>query len=229
MSKTTIAHVERIAPLTDKIIELILTPENFIDYIAGQYLQIFSDNHYLSYSIANAPLGSKKYELHIRHNANNAINNKLFEEIKKKGELTITLPFGDCHVEQVLKNKPVLFIAGGTGFAPIKAMIEQILFNDNSLSFELYWGARSQSDIYLDQQVKQWALHVKKFRYFSLISTKINKNQLTSEVLKQHPDDLINYQVFIAGPFDMVYAIRDILVGQGFPPEQLFSDAFSFE
>lgn len=226
---TTTAHVERISPLTDSIIELVLAPDNYIDYQAGQYLQISSGDELLSYSIANAPLGSHKYELHIRHDKTNPYNEALFAQIKKQGKVTIHLPLGDCHINKLQPNMPIVFIAGGTGFAPIKAMIEQLLATGDQRFFELYWGARSQSDLYMDEKVRYWQTHVSHFRYFSLVPNSSPKEKLSTRVISEHKDKLPSYQFVIGGPFDMVYATRDALVAAGVPHSQLYSDAFSFE
>lgn len=224
----TRAEVERITPLTDSIIELVLAPEHYVDYKAGQYLQIRSGDEFLSYSIANAPLGSHKYELHIRHDQHSLSNQALFSEIKKLGVVSIRLPMGDCHLDKLEPQLPVLFIAGGTGFAPVKAMIEQMLATGDQRSFELYWGARSQSDLYLDDKVRQWAAHVAHFRYFTLLPTHDSKEKLASLVINQHKKNIADYQIVIGGPFDMVFATRDALVDAGALPSRLYSDAFGF-
>lgn len=229
MSQTSIrAHVESINPLTDSIVQLFLTPEPFVPYLAGQYLQILSGNEAFSYSIANAPLGSQKYELHIRHSLDNPYNQQLFEDIKKTGYINLHLPCGDCHLERLDKHKPIIFIAGGTGFAPVKAMIEQLLANADPRHFELYWGARSKSDLYLDEKVAAWNTHVAGFNYFSLLGNE-REQTLASYVLAHHANDLKEWQIVISGPFDMVYNTRDVLVSHGAKSDQLFSDAFSFE
>ena len=225
---STRAQVERISPLTDSIIELVLAPENYIDYQPGQYLQIRSGDDLLSYSIANAPLGSHKYELHIRHDPKNSSNQALFAEIKQQGAVTIDLPFGDCHLNQLEPAVPIIFIAAGTGFAPVKAMIEQLLAAGDSRPYELYWGARSQSDLYMDDKVSQWAAHVRHFRYFSLLPTHNTKEKLATLVLSQHQQDIVDYQIVIGGPFDMVFASRDELVAAGVSSSRLYSDAFSY-
>lgn len=227
-NKSILAKVESITPLTDSILQLILTPETYIDYRAGQYLEILSAGETLCYSIANAPLGSHKYELHIRHSLDNPYNQQLLNEIKQKGELRLHLPLGDCYLDKLQADKPILFIAGGTGFAPIKAMIEQLLASSDQRTFELFWGARAQNDLYMNEKVSQWQSHVTQFKYFSLLSNS-SKDTLPSIILSQHPVDLKDWQFVIGGPFDMVYATRDILLAQGVLPEQLFSDAFSFE
>ncbi|AHE68345.1 NAD(P)H-flavin reductase [Legionella oakridgensis] len=222
------ARVERISPLTNSILQLILAPDHYIDYQAGQYLQIIMEKEVFSYSIANAPLGSHKYELHIRHSHENPYNQALLADIRKRGEVTIRVPLGECHINRLYPEKPILFIAGGTGFAPIKAMIEHLLATDTTRFFELYWGARSQSDLYMDEKVNHWQAHVSHFQYFSLLSAP-KKESLASLILKRHTQDLNDWQIVISGPFDMVYNTRDLLVAEGALPENLFSDAFSFE
>ncbi len=222
-------QVESVNPLTDSILKLILVPERYVEYQAGQYLNIMFANEELSYSIANAPLGSHKYELHIRHSSDNASNQKLLAEIKQRGALKIKIPFGDCHLNKLDKQKPILFIAGGTGFAPIKAMIEQLLASGDNRPFELFWGARSQSDLYMHEKVIHWQAHASHFRYFSLLPNSNSEDTLASMVLLHHPKDLNKWQFVISGPFDMVFATRDALLLHGVQQSQLFSDAFSFE
>ena len=226
--KIITAQVEDISPLTDSIMRLVLAPEEYIDYQAGQYLHILFGEDAFSYSIANAPLGSHKYELHIRHSLENPYNQRLFAHIKKFGSVTIQLPFGKCSIEHLDTQQPILFIAGGTGFAPVKAMIEHLLSTSDSRPFELFWGARLQSDLYMDEKVTSWQAHVSRFKYFSSVSED-NAKPLVSYVLARHPHDLGEWQIIISGPFDMVYSARDALVSHGVSSEHLFSDAFSFE
>lgn len=229
MSEKTIqAQVEEISPLTDSIVRLVLVPDEFVDYQAGQYLQIIFAEEAFSYSIANAPLGSHKYELHIRHSLDNPYNQRLFAHIKEYGSVAIRLPFGECSLNYLDAQRPIMFIAGGTGFAPIKAIIEQLLASADPRPFELFWGARSQSDLYLDEKVNSWKAHVSRFNYFSLLADE-SKETLASCILKKHPKDLAQWQIVISGPFDMVYNIRDVLVNKGASLTHLFSDAFSFE
>ena len=220
------ARVVSITPLTNSIMQLILKPDVYIDYQAGQYLQIIHDKEAFSYSIANAPLGSHQYELHIRHSKDNPYNQPLFAEIKRLGVVTIQLPMGDCNVSRLHPKKPILCIAGGTGFAPIKAMIEQLLADGESRPVELFWSARSQSDLYMDDKVLYWQSHLKHFSYFSLLSES-NSMTLADMVLERHALDLHQWQIVISGPFDMAFSIRDTLVANGGLPENMFSDAFT--
>ena len=219
------AQIEHIRPLTDNLLQLILTPEKYVDYQAGQYLQIIYNEEAFSYSIANAPLGAHKYELHIRHSPDIAVKQPFLAAMKQTGHVTLHLPFGECDIRHLDPVKPILFIAGGTGFAPIKAMIEQLLANGEQRPFELYWGARSTRDLYMNEQVAIWQNHVLHFHYFSQCSD-TNKTTLASSVLKRHANDIQDWQMVISGPFDMVYNTRDELIAGGAIPAQLFSDAF---
>jgi CDP-4-dehydro-6-deoxyglucose reductase len=224
----TQAKVVEVTPLTDSILQLVLVPDDYVEYQAGQYLQILLNDEALSYSIANAPLGSHRYELHIRHSETNPFNQLLFAQIKQSGVVQLKLPLGNCSINHLHPEKPILFIAGGTGFAPIKAMIEQLLSSTDKRPFELFWGARSQSDLYMDEKVNNWQSHVSHFKYFTLCSNQ-GDDSLASLVLSRHKEDIKKWQIVISGPFDMVYNVRDMLVASGVSQKDLYSDAFSFE
>jgi CDP-4-dehydro-6-deoxyglucose reductase len=224
----TWATVLQVTPLTDTILQLMLKPLQYIDYHAGQYLQLLTDDDVLSYSIANAPLGSRHYELHIRHSADNESTQRLLTDIKRTGRVMIRLPLGTCDVTNLDPNKPTILIAGGIGFAPIKAILEQMLADGRSTPIELYWGARARNDLYFDDQVMRWQSHVQALSYFHRLSDASQKN-IVSMVLARHRRDLPMWQVVINGPFDMVYSARDKLVARGLPVDAVFSDAFSFE
>lgn len=226
--EVTSAKVEEISPLTDSIVKLVLSPDRYVDYQAGQYVNIVLDDQELSYSIANAPLGSHKYELHIRHNKENPANQKLFARIKEYGKVDIRLPLGEVSIDKIDEFRPILFIAGGTGFAPVQSMIEQLLAGGDTRPFELYWGARSQSDLYMDEKVKRWQAHVSRFTYYAFLAEDAKAN-IVSQLLAHHKDDLACWQMVISGPFEMAYSLRDSLVEKGVSPSVLHSDAFTFE
>lgn len=222
------ARVVQIVPLTDTITQLILMSEHYVPYDAGQYLQMHFATEAFCYSIANAPLGAHHYELHIRHSLENPYNRHLLTHIQDQGQVSISLPYGECSIQHLDPGRPILFIAAGTGFAPVKAMIEHLLANEDQRPFELFWGARSRNDLYLDEQVRRWQNHVSRFTYCSSLSEE-NPKSLASQVIDRHAIDLHQWQIIISGPFDMVYSTRDILIQQGMSPKHLFSDAFCFE
>jgi CDP-4-dehydro-6-deoxyglucose reductase len=228
MTKETKAQIVEVNPLTDTILQVVVAPETYIDYQAGQYLQLLYADTSAYYSIANAPMGTHRYELHIRHSRDKDTDKRLLDEIKQQGFVTLRAPFGICDFAHLDPIKPILFIAAGTGFAPVKAMIEQLLLSGDSRCFELIWSARTQSDLYLEEKVKQWQTHVKQFQHAYLLTSE-NKQAMVAKVLARHAKKLNQWQIVISGPFDLVYRTRDQLIAHGVARSHLYSDAFQFE
>jgi CDP-4-dehydro-6-deoxyglucose reductase, E3 len=226
----TPAEVTQVTPLTNRLLRVTLTPAHYIHYDAGQYLEIISPNpkENLYYSIANAPLGSKTYELHIRHQPHHTEQQHVLDAITKQGQVILNLPFGHCTLQALDIAQPILFIAAGTGFAPIKAIIEQLLTNGHTTPFALFWSARTAEALYLDEKVLAWEKHVRHFTYTPHVTTP-KKTPLIEHIKEQFPDTLPHQQIVLAGPFDFVYALRDMLIQHGVPKANLFSDAFDLE
>lgn len=227
-TQQTKAVVIQMTPLTDTILQLVLEPEHYIDYQAGQYLKLLLGEMELCYSIANAPLGSRRYELHIRHSRDNPSDTRLLDDIKQNGSMTVQAPFGVCDFAHLDQDLPIMFIAAGTGFSPVNAMIEQLLALGDTRRFELIWSARTQSDLYLDEKVKKWQNHVHQFQYLTLLSSH-HQQTLAAVVLSRCASNLPDWQFVISGPLDMVFSTRDQLVAQGVSVSRLHSDAFQFE
>ncbi|MCC5792745.1 MAG: NAD(P)H-flavin reductase [Legionellaceae bacterium] len=229
MKKPTIkAQVVEVVPLTNSILQLVLQPQSYYDYQAGQYLEILIGGQWLAYSIANAPLGARHYELHIRHSGYNPYDEPLFAQIKAQGELDIRLPYGRCSLEQLAPEKPLLLIAGGTGLAPCKAMMEQLLATDDPRPFELWWAVRERSDLYLHDKLCHWQSHVPHFNYYHFLATH-SQLPLVERIRQHYGPALLAYQIVLAGPFDMVYATRDTLLQYGVSRSLMHADAFDFE
>lgn len=233
----TEASIVEIYPFSDTLLKIRLKPQHYIPYEAGQYLNLMprfakADPQLLtaplSYSIANAPLGAHEYELHLRHYPDNQTTTKLLQEMRQYGTLTLELPYGNCTLAQLNAEKPIIFIAGGTGFAPIQAMIEELLASGDKRPFELYWSARTVSDLYLHHRVLEWADLVSQFHYYPCISS-TSAQALQEHLQTRHQQDWSDWQFVMSGPFEMVYSLRDLLVQRGVARTQMFSDAFSFE
>jgi len=214
-----------VKPLSNTIIQVLLKPKQYTDYMAGQYLQLQTAHFENYFSIANAPIGNPYYECHIRHDTHNPSSQELLQHIQAHQAIKIKLPFGRCCLEQLNTRKPIIFIAGGTGFAPIKSMIEMILFQNDHRRFECYWGAKIQSDLYWQEQLQQYQQHTPLFKHLACIID----DDLLNHVLKQHPDDLNTYQFVLSGPFEMVLNYRDRLIQAGIKPASMHSDAFEFK
>ena len=227
--KTIQAQVEAISPLTDSIVQLILTPDEFVDYQAGQYLQILFDDEAFSYSIANAPLGSHKYELHIRHSLDNPYNQRLFAHIKKQGTVTLRLPFGGCSINHLAKRRPIMFIAGGTGFAPVKAMVEGLLASASQRDIYIYWGMPHSTSLYTDI-AKSWAMEFNHVHYVPVISSEDatwhGRVGFVHQAVLDDFSDLSEYHVYACGSPLMIDAAKNAFIANGLDDAHFYSDAF---
>jgi CDP-4-dehydro-6-deoxyglucose reductase len=204
--------------LTPQLTQLILAPTIYIPYQAGQYLKLQLPNnpHPYSYSIANAPNAEQTYELHIRHGIEPA-------ELTCNTMLTLELPFGSCTLAALDPTLPMVLVAGGTGFAPIKALLEQLQQEHTTQPRLLIWRTKNQDELYLDDLVKTWQHNDPGLLYYP----QFTREPIHALVEKYAP--LSSWQFVLAGPFDMVYNLRDELVAAGIPRARLHSDAFAFE
>lgn len=225
-TKSIVATVESILPLAPDIWQIILKPQPFVAYQAGQYLQIIVNNEAVCYSIANAPLGSSKYELHIRSNPNNELSKQVLKIINssKNTNINLRVPLGYCHLHELSASLPILFIAGGTGIAPIKAMLEELQARSDPRKIELFWGARSQNDLYIDAKIKQLQTVMPNLSYYSVLPNV--SETLTTLVLAKHKKDLKKWQVIVSGPYNLAINSRVALIKAGLPDTQIRSDAF---
>ncbi|MDP3562280.1 MAG: NAD(P)H-flavin reductase [Legionellaceae bacterium] len=223
----TYAEIEKVVPLTNTLLQFFLKPERYIDYQAGQYLQIITNQENYNYSIANAPLGTHRYELHIRHNREHIKNQMMLATMEQSNRILIQLPLGNSSIYRLNPTKPIIFIAVGTGFAPIKAIIEQLFADKDTRRKILLWSVNTQQDLYMNEKASQWQKDCTSFSYVPYLF-KSSENSLISVINKQCAN-LDEYQIVMNGPFDLMYIIRDALLAEGLARENLFSDAFSFE
>lgn len=223
--------------LSEHIHRFILQPpaNAHIAYRAGQYVEILQrDKSPLPFSITNAPLhDDHSIELHIRHLPQHAETGDLITEIDATKMLKIRGPFGNC----TLRNDPpypAILLAGGTGFAPFKALIEQALADGLSQPLYLYWGARTFHDLYLHELVSRWAKHVPQFHYVPVLSEALPTDHwlgrtglVHSAVLKDFAN-LTRFHVYASGPPEMIYAALRSFQEHGMQKQFLYSDLLDF-
>lgn len=219
------AEVTQVEPLTQHILRVFLTPQHYVNYTAGQYLQILTSEEALCYSIANAPLGAHHYELHLRHSPQNPLHQMLMKEMRGSGEVPIYLPLGNCHVGRLAVDKPLIMIAQGTGFAPMKAMLEQWLTDGALPPTRFCWLARNPSDWYMQPLVETWAEHIEQFQFLPLPAD-LAEEVIIEMVLREAHFDLDQVQIVLAGPFERMRILKAVGTQLGLKAEQFFSDAF---
>ena len=204
-----------------------------LQFLAGQYLEfLLPDGRRRAFSMANAPHDDALLELHLRRVPGGAFTEHVFDALQERAVLRVQLPLG-TFVLRESSPRPILMVAGGTGFAPIKAMIEHAFASQLERPIALYWGVRSRRDLYLRELPARWAeAHPGRFRWTPVLSQPdADWNGRTGwvhqAVLADHPD-LAAHDVYLSGPPAMVEAGRAAFEAAGLPIEQLFSDAFEY-
>ena len=216
------------------VLFLQLPASERLQFVAGQYLEfILKDGKRRAFSIANAPHDDALIELHLRLVPGGQFTQYVFEEMPEKAILRIEAPLGTFFLREE-STKPIVFVAGGTGFAPIKGIIEHMIHLGMQREIVLYRGGRLQQDLYMDELCQRWADMLPNLRYIPVLSEEPadsgwqGRTGLVHEaVLKDYPD-LSAHQAYVCGAPGMVEIAHKTFVEQGLPADEFFSDAFTF-
>ncbi|MSP52917.1 MAG: 2Fe-2S iron-sulfur cluster binding domain-containing protein, partial [Gammaproteobacteria bacterium] len=226
-------HVRDFKLLNDNIYQVFLTAQkNALEYQAGQYLQILCDDGTpIPFSIANAPDNNKHIELQIKSVSENVRNVKIIEKITQNKDITLRGPYG-ATVYKATPMLPIIYLAGGTGIVPIKAMLEAAFANNDPRQLHLYWGVKNSSDLYLTDLFTEWAVKHANFSFTPVITVQDaywqGRTGLVHEVVVEQHKDLSGYQVYASGPKEMVYAAYDEFTAKGLKQQLMFSDTFEY-
>jgi len=234
----------RVASLVKKsddvmVIQLQLPANDVMQFHAGQYIEfLLRDGSRRSYSMGNAPHtlepGAPKVELHIRHMPGGKFTDPVFTTMKEKDILRVEGPYGSFFLRED-SDKPMVLLASGTGFAPIKALIEHMLHKGISRPATLYWGGRRPSDLYMSDWVQAQLAQMPHLRYVPVVSNATPEDAWTGRtgfvhqaVLQDHPD-LSGFQVYACGAPIVVDSAQRDYGRAGLPAEEFFADSFTSE
>ncbi len=205
-----------------------------LQFLAGQYIEIMmKDGRARAFSLANPPHADELLELHIRHYPGGVFSDYVFHDMPDKTLLRFKGPMGHFTLDED-SSRPMVFIAGGTGFAPIKSIIEHALAEGIRRPMHLYWGVRAMRDLYLHDLALQWASDHPHLRYTPVLSEPLSGdawNGRTGFVHQAATEDIADFSghdAYVCGPPVMVHAAHDALIAAGLPEAQFFSDAFEF-
>lgn len=217
------------------IVKLRLPANQRMQFLAGQYIDfLLKDGERRSFSIANAPHDDEFIELHIRKVDDGSFSEFVFSQLKEKALLRIEGPHGSFFLRDE-SPRPIIIMAGGTGFAPAKSLIEQAFHQGLQRDIYLYWGVRSKRDLYMADLPEQWQAKHSNFRYTPVLSDPQTEDHWTGrtglvhEAIAADFSSLREYDVYAAGPPAMVYAGRDVFLTKGLNPDNCFSDAFEYQ
>ncbi len=229
-----VQKMERLAE--DVMVVYLRLPANErLQFLAGQYIEfLLKDGSRRSFSMGNAPHDDEFIQLHIRHVAGGQFTDHVFGKMKERDILRLEGPLGTFFLRED-SPKPAVFVASGTGFAPIKSIIEHALRKGVARPTLLYWGGRRPKDLYMNELPHKWATeHPTHFRYVPVISEALPEDGWTGRtgfvhraVMEDFPD-LSAHQVYACGVPVMVDAARRDFTGQcELPEEEFFADSFT--
>ena len=234
---TRISVMEKKSPEV-MLLRLQLPANDSFAYHAGQYIEfILQGGARRSYSMANAPhtlSAGGGLELHIRHMPGGKFTDHVFNSMKEKEILRIEGPYGSFFLRED-SDKPIVLLAAGTGFAPLKAIIEHLQFKGINRSTTLYWGGRRPQDLYLDGWVRAKLTEMPQLRYVPVVSEAQpddawrGRTGFVHRAVLQDLPDLSNYQVYACGAPVVVDSARTDFARAGLPEHEFYADSFTSE
>jgi CDP-4-dehydro-6-deoxyglucose reductase, E3 len=245
-------RIERAVPLSHDVMQLYLrlpAAEDF-HFEPGQYVDIMlPGGRRRSFSIASPPHDSRPLELHVRRVAGGEFTEKLFHEETKNSLLSIEGPLGQFVYRE--SHSPMLLIGGGTGLAPLMSILRHVLEKGMDRDLWLYWGVRSENDLYAHQALQEFAArfapnssaqqaadtgqaprHAPRFRYTPVLSEASpewrGRTGWVHEAPRVDIEHFEPYEVYAAGPPVMISAVRREFEARGVAPTRIFFDSFDY-
>lgn len=234
--KTMPCRVQKMEKLASDVmvLHLKLPANERLQFLAGQYIDILlKDGQRRSFSLANAPHDDEFLQLHIRHIPGGLFTDHVFGAMREKDILRFEGPHGSFFLRED-SDKPVILVAGGTGFAPIKGMIEHAFQKHCRREMVLYWGTRALRDLYMAPLAGQWQTAHTNFTFIPVLSAPAatdgwpGRTGLVHQAVLDDFDSLSGYQVYACGAPAMVDAARQSFVARGLPEAEFFADSFTF-
>ena len=234
--KTLPCRVERLEKLANDVMAVWLKlPSNErLQFLPGQYIDfLLKDGLRRSFSLANTPEGDSLLELHIRHVPGGTFTDHVFTTMKQKDIMRINGPLGSFFLRD--SDKPIIFLAGGTGFAPIKSILSHAFHHGIDRQMVLYWGAKARADLYQAELPDQWHQTQDNFSFVPVLSEAKPEDHWKGRTGHVHRavladfNDLSGYQVYACGAPPMIDAARTDFMAQGLSEDAFFSDSFDYQ
>jgi CDP-4-dehydro-6-deoxyglucose reductase len=203
-------------------------------WLAGQYLDVLLEGgRRRAFSIANAPESAEQVELHVRHVSGGGFTEHVFHGLAEGAVLRVEGPLG-TFVPREDSERALLLVAGGTGFAPLKAIVEHFLHLGSTRPLHFYWGVRSERDLYLPALPAQWTARHPALYFTSVLSEPAgaeagrHRTGFVHDVVTTDFPDLSEFDTYMSGPPAMIDAARHAFVAAGLPEQRLYYDSFDY-
>ena len=228
---SSVQRIERVAPDV-MVVSLKLADGEALSFLPGQHISVLlEDGKRRSFSIANPPHVNDRVELHIRRVEGGRFTGHVFTKMKAGDVVQFEGPLGSFFLREE-SHKPIILMAGGTGFSPIKSIVEHVLHTGGKRRMLLYWGGRARKDLYMMDLAQTWQREHEFITFIPVLSEAApadnwdGKTGFVHEaVLKDH-ETLKGHEVYACGPPPMVAAGRETFIQRGLPEAAYFADAF---
>jgi CDP-4-dehydro-6-deoxyglucose reductase len=228
------ARVKALHWFTPEVANLQLELPDLPDfnYLPGQYMNVhLGDGTHRSFSMASLP-NAGTVDFHVRRIPGGRFTDSRLAQVAPGHALDVELPLGSFRYHRE-DERPVLMVATGTGLAPIKSILESLMDDEDCPPVSLYWGTRSESDLYLDAQIRRWAPRLYEFQYVPVLSRATagwqgRRGHVQHAVLADQPD-LSGHSIYLCGSPVMIANARDAFLARGADPQYIYTDGFSFQ
>jgi len=215
-------------------LSLQLPHDRRLQFLAGQYIEIITrEGQRRAFSLANAPHDDGALEFHVRYVAGGDFTEHVFDGMREGEIMQIEGPHGSFTLREESSN-PIVLVAGGTGFAPVKGLLEHAFHLGIPRPLHLYWGVRAKRDLYLAALPKAWREAHPNFLFTPVLSEPRAEDSwqgrrgLVHDVVATDHPDTSGLDLYAAGPPVMVRAVRDVVVAHGLPVARFYSDPFEW-
>lgn len=224
------AKVQNLKQLAPNIFQVRFQLDQPATYLAGQYGEIqINESTWLPFSLANRPNQHNLIEMHIQHFPDSANSQQLFQ-LLESGQINVRIATGQCVLQGA--DRPLTLIASGTGFAQIKALLEELSAQNWQAPIRFYWAAKNLAGLYHLELAQSFSQQLTNYTFIPVVEEAPQnwegKQGLVTQVLAQEfaaPNSAAQLEGFICGSPNMVYAVEDLLMQQGMPAKSLLSDA----
>ena len=229
--KSVTCNISSIEKLNDFLYRVFLSPTEQVSYKAGQYLSVvMGKGDKRHFSIANASCADQ-IELHIGAMPENRYAMQVIEKMQKEGQVEAEIGHGDAYLRKKSK-RPVILMAGGTGFSYVKSLLEEIVYLQLASPVYLYWGVKEYAHFYFENEALAWAEKHSNIHFHPVIELPETQWQghqgyVHQAVLNEFAN-LSAFDIYIVGSFEMAKIAREDFIKQGALTEHIFGDAFTF-
>ncbi|MCX5516795.1 CDP-6-deoxy-delta-3,4-glucoseen reductase [Kaistia algarum] len=203
-----------------------------LTFLPGQHINILlEDGSARSFSMASRPAADGMIDLHVRQIPGGRFTSGHLGALKPGDALDLELPLGSFFLRDDFR--PLILVATGTGLAPIKSIVEALFDDPTPPPVALYWGMRTEADLYLHREIESWAERLEDFRYIPVLSRAgegwQGRRGYVQDAVVEDVDDLEEHAVYLCGSPGMISSAKHLLIAHGASVNHIYADSFLFQ